>query len=175
MPRRRRRASGWNNGEVTEKGYETGQVVLLEQEPLFIGEGSSVPPDRTNQGEMIRRVARAKLAAWGDPRSAEDWQLYTNMEGVGVAARALTGALTRAKRLLHETFRDLKKVPRMGNAFKIGLEKAVNKALNLVVYPVQDQFAHYGAADTDPRTIAWDALWQYAKEFFGKTTVWWVD
>lgn len=60
--RSRKKGSGWDNGAITEDGYEPGEIVDLDEEPLPIGEGSQFPPLKTNQGSpLAERVASRYL------------------------------------------------------------------------------------------------------------------
>ena len=68
-------ASGWDNGEITEDGYETGEVKLLDEEPLADGMGSQFPPTKTNQGRPTRvayqYLMKRSYEHWSDV--VDDW------------------------------------------------------------------------------------------------------
>jgi hypothetical protein len=82
-------ASGWDNGEITEDGYEPGEVKPLDEEPLSDGMGSQVPPTRTNQGQPSRvayRYLMKKAYHWVD---ALDDQAAALSEGIETLERKL--------------------------------------------------------------------------------------
>ncbi len=73
------------------------------------------------------------------PKSADDWQLYVCSMKCGAAARALSSALRKAIQ-----------------AQKKGEENVYEKYM----VPVMEQYAKYGACDSEPRWVAQDALAQ---------------
>lgn len=82
------------------------------------------------------------------PSTGEDWQLYTSSMACGRAAYALTSALTRAVQQLDaQAQRGFTPTPAK-------LEELYSKILG----PVMLRYAKFGAADTEPRGVAFDAL-----------------
>jgi len=81
------------------------------------------------------------------PVTGDDWQLYTFTKKCGSAARRLTAALKRT----------IKKVEgmSMGEINKVGgLSSAVYMAMDEILYPVMEELADYGAADSEPNYVA---------------------
>ena len=84
------------------------------------------------------------------PTTGSDWQLYTCAMPCGEAARKLTSALKKAIRFFNKGLGE-QAVPRLlGEAWKI-------------VDQVQDEYAKFGASDTEPRYVGQQALITYAK------------
>ena len=82
------------------------------------------------------------------PSTGDDWQLYTCSMACGNAARALTGALVKALRVIDaHAAKGYAPTPR-------GAEKLMAE----VIYPVMDKYAKFGAADTEPRGVAYSSM-----------------
>ncbi len=90
-----------------------------------------------------------------DPKTAEDWQLYTSTMKCGHAARALTGALKKAKICARRYRRQ-----------KLSIYLATNKAYEEVVAPVASRYRDYGARDAAP-VVALDAIEADLRTTFG--------
>lgn len=73
------------------------------------------------------------------PSTIQDWQLYSSKPGAGVAARALTAALSRAV-----------------TAMKRGMSPSA--AYERFMVPVMSKHINFGATDTEPRNVALTAL-----------------
>lgn len=82
------------------------------------------------------------------PSSGDDWQLYTSSMACGRAAAALTGALVR---VLTEIDQHVSK----------GYAPTPDGAQHLystVIEPVMSKYAKFGAYDTEPRSVAYEAI-----------------
>lgn len=118
--------------------------------------------DRTAKiAELEARVHRlearlaGKVGALKMPTTAQEWQLFSDMPGVGVAARALTAALQKAATAISRglaVLDDERSAPGV-----------VTRAYYRFVYPVMTKYARWGASDTEPRNVAQGWLEKYAE------------
>jgi hypothetical protein len=86
------------------------------------------------------------------PASVRDWELYSG-KGAANAARSMTAALKRSFRAFPPLLRDYSIAEALGRAARI--EGGIDKAM--------DKYADLGAADTEPRNHAHQALIDFAK------------
>ena len=99
------------------------------------------------------------------PSTKEEWQLYSTMKGAGEAARKLTGALKRA---LNGFSREYGKTNHgMSNR---GAGTLIGKLFEQHIRPVMNEYASYGASDTEPREAASQAIVDHAKRCLGITS-----
>lgn len=90
------------------------------------------------------------------PRSGNAWQLYTSSMKCGQAARALTSALKKAEKALRKALK--------GVVTREAAESAVYNAMKECMYPVMNQYASFGAYDSEPCWVATDYLNAVAQE-----------
>lgn len=89
--------------------------------------------------------------------SARELNLYTSMRGCGVAAKAISEALTLACRKLRNA------EPRNISA----ATRAVGEVYYAIMNPVLASYAHMGAHDTEPRNKVAQVLIDEAKRSLG--------
>lgn len=82
------------------------------------------------------------------PSTGEDWQLYTSSMKCGRAAVALTCALLRVA----------KTIDRMALRGYAPTRTTAHQMYYSVIYPVMDKWSDFGACDTEPRNVAYDAI-----------------
>lgn len=83
----------------------------------------------------------------GTPERAH-WQLYTASMACGRAAASLTAAVVRAAKMIDQ----------MASKGYRPTEQGAQKIYQDVIYPVMSRNANFGAYDTEPRGVAYDAL-----------------
>jgi hypothetical protein len=81
------------------------------------------------------------------PTTGRDWQLYSSMPNKR-AARALTTALMKALKVVDKGAKD---------GFRPS-ERLLEDLYEKLVYPVMLKHRDVGAADTEPRSVAWTVL-----------------
>jgi hypothetical protein len=82
------------------------------------------------------------------PRTAQDWQLYCSKSGVGVAARSLNAALRRL----------LKEAEQYKTQGYVATRQTVGLLIGKHLYPVMERYSAWGATDTEPRCVAYEAV-----------------
>ena len=87
------------------------------------------------------------------PKSADDWELYSSMKGVGVVARGLTSVLGNVMKSLGKALMNAKTKAARGKAAQ-NAAKRMSKAL--------EKKSSFGAADTEPLYQARWRLREYA-------------
>jgi 6-phosphogluconate dehydrogenase (decarboxylating) len=86
------------------------------------------------------------------PTTGGDWQLYTTSMACGKAARSLTAALKRSIRSFDRMTKDRSVVNALADAYYC----------ESGIYEKMDELSGYGAADSEPRWVAQNALEEYA-------------
>ncbi|HLC21243.1 MAG TPA: hypothetical protein VJM10_03940 [Candidatus Methylomirabilis sp.] len=109
----------------------------------------------------MRRLAELDEAV-KFPRSAAEWELFTTMKGAGTVARELTQALRAAADEVRKEIED---------SFLPNDEDFVAKVIGdvwkRILKPVMSKYADFGATDTEPNSIARQALADVAKDELG--------
>lgn len=82
------------------------------------------------------------------PSSGEDWQLYTSSMACGRAANALTAALVRVA----------KEIDRMASKGYRPTAEGAETMYASTIEPVMSKYSAFGALDTEPRNVAYDAI-----------------
>jgi len=82
------------------------------------------------------------------PSTGDDWQLYTSTKGCGRAAAALTAAVVRVA----------KEIDKKASEGYRPTEKGAAHLYATVIEPVMAKHSNFGACDTEPRGVAYDAL-----------------
>lgn len=92
------------------------------------------------------------------PSTAHDWQLYSSMTGVGVAARSMTSTFESCVRRMEKQYKEV------GDLSALGATKMYREKLT----PKMNKLADFGAADTEPRNVALDYLERAVKAITGQ-------
>jgi len=82
------------------------------------------------------------------PSTGDDWQLYTCSMACGRAAASLTAAVVRVA----------KEIDQMASKGYRPTEAGASHLMNKVIYPVMSKYSSFGASDTEPRGVAYDAI-----------------
>ncbi len=95
------------------------------------------------------------------PTSARDWELYTVSQNCGAAAKACTSALRKGVARVKREGKKVRTVEAMA--------KVIGDAFRTTVDPVLSEWSSFGAADTEPRNHAYQALIDAGKQLLGIT------
>ncbi len=88
--------------------------------------------------------------------SANDWQLYSSMQGVGIAAHGMNRALHKAMVYLQ------KNLPPLHT--RSAIHEVVGSAYRKFMEPAMDSYGKWGACDTEPRQEAQQRLSDAARK-----------
>ena len=92
------------------------------------------------------------------PSTGHDWQLYTSSMACGRAAASLTSALVRVA----------KEIDKMAKKGYAPTRQGAYKLYNEEIYTVMSRYSDFGAADTEPRNVAYDAIERVVQTITGR-------
>lgn len=92
------------------------------------------------------------------PSTGDDWQLYTSSMACGRAAASLTAALVRVA----------KEIDAMAKKGYAPTPAGAYKLYNDIVEPAMNRNSEYGACDTEPRNVAYDAIERVVRTVTGR-------
>jgi len=121
--------------------------------------------------EFRQALSREFTAALWTPRSRRDWQIYDN-PGAGQAARELTSALVKTRKLLMAALKtkEYKSLDPDWNPKDMSkVAKLIGKVYDKAMYPTMRKHNAFGATDTEPRNVAAQGLIDAAKAYYGIT------
>jgi len=94
------------------------------------------------------------------PSTGDEWQLYTCSKPCGRAAAALHAAVVRVA----------KEIDRMASKGYRPSEAGAEKLYRDIVSPVMTKYSSFGASDTEPRGVAYDAIDRIVSVVTGERT-----